>query len=93
VLLAEARRSGERWLRRSVAVACLTSMIGYAALAASKLWLLREFGLVLVGAVVLSYLAALTVTWLFPPQPRHPRPEAANAVGRVAETSGTEVAV
>jgi hypothetical protein len=93
VLLAEARRRGQRWLRRSVAFACLTSVIGYAALVASKLWLLQEFGLVLMAAVLLSYLAALSVMWLFPPRTERPRREAANAVERVAETSGTEVAV
>lgn len=58
VLLSEARYRRNAWLRRSVAFVCLTSVIGYLALTASKLWILREFGLVLTGAVLLSYLAA-----------------------------------
>jgi uncharacterized protein len=48
--------------RRSVAVAAATAAAGYAALAASRLWVLRDFGLVLTGSVVLAYLAALLVT-------------------------------
>ncbi|NMO91483.1 RND transporter [Actinomycetospora sp. TBRC 11914] len=48
--------------RRSVAVAAATAAVGYAALAASRLWVLRDFGLVLTGSVALAYLAALLVT-------------------------------
>ncbi|MCU1651091.1 MAG: superfamily protein-like exporter [Pseudonocardia sp.] len=92
VLLAEARRSGERWLRRSVAFACLTSVIGYAALAASQLWLVREFGVVLTVAVMLSYLAALAVMWIFPPW-LGPAGGSGSARGRVRVASRTEVAV
>jgi predicted RND superfamily exporter protein len=68
VLLSEADRGAHRWLHRSVGYACLTSVLGYLVLAASRLWLVREFGLVLSAAVVLSYLAARLVLWLHPPQ-------------------------
>jgi hypothetical protein len=68
VLLTEARRRAQAWLWRSVGLACLTSMLGYLALASSRLVLVREFGLVLGVVVVLSYLAAELVTWLVPPR-------------------------
>jgi predicted RND superfamily exporter protein len=67
VLLTEARRRAHGWLYRGVAYACVTSVLGYLVLVASKLWLVREFGLVLAGAVLLSYLAARLVGWLAPP--------------------------
>ncbi|WP_250550454.1 RND transporter [Pseudonocardia sp. H11422] len=92
VLLAEARRGDERWLHRSVAFACLTSVIGYLALAASQLWLVREFGLVLTVAVLLSYLAAIAVMWLFPPG-RRPAAGSGNTRENVRSASGTEVTV
>lgn len=66
VLLAEARHTSRSWLSSSVAMACVTSVLGYLSLAASRLWLIREFGLVLGVAVVLSYLAARLVLWWFP---------------------------
>jgi predicted RND superfamily exporter protein len=68
VLLSESRRRAQSWLWRSVAVACATSVLGYLALAASRLWLVREFGLVLGVAVGLSYLAAKLVVWSAPPR-------------------------
>ncbi|HEV7787864.1 MAG TPA: RND transporter [Pseudonocardia sp.] len=67
VLLTEAERHAHRWLRRSVGYACVTSVLGYLVLVTSKLWLVREFGVVLAVAVVLSYLAARLVVWLSPP--------------------------
>jgi hypothetical protein len=67
VLLTEARRRDHRWLHRGVVYACVTSVLGYLVLVASKLWLVREFGLVLAGAVLLSYMAARLVGWLAPP--------------------------
>jgi hypothetical protein len=67
VLLTEAERHAHPWLRRSVLYACGTSVLGYLVLVTSKLWLVREFGVVLAVAVVLSYLAARLVVWLRPP--------------------------
>lgn len=67
VLLAAARDRGDRWLRLGVGYACLTSVLGYLVLAASRLWLVREFGLVLGAAVLLSYVAAWLVIWLGAP--------------------------
>jgi predicted RND superfamily exporter protein len=67
VLLSEADRWAQPWLRRSVIYACLTSVVGYLVLTASRLWMVREFGLVLGAAVMLSYLAARLVLWLRPP--------------------------
>ncbi|MDX6361699.1 MAG: uncharacterized protein QOC85_702, partial [Streptomyces sp.] len=70
VLLAQGRRLRHAWLQRSVAFACLTSAAGYLALAISDLRLVREFGLVLGAAVVLSYAAARLVVWAAPPDGR-----------------------
>jgi hypothetical protein len=42
-------------------------VVGYLVLTASRLWMVREFGLVLGAAVMLSYLAARLVLWLRPP--------------------------
>jgi predicted RND superfamily exporter protein len=67
VLLTEAVRRDLSWLRRGVGYACLTSVFGYVVLGFSRLSLVREFGLVLGAAVVLSYLAARLVIWLRPP--------------------------
>jgi predicted exporter len=90
ILLADARRGGRPWLRRGVAVACLTSAVGYLALAASGLAVLREFGLLLTASVVLSYLAALTVSWLLPAA----GPRARTRVERpIPRPSPTEVTV
>lgn len=67
VLLADAYRRRQAWLRRAVAWACVTSAAGYLALVPSKLWLLREFGIVLTATALLSYLAAVVVLWSLPP--------------------------
>ncbi len=75
ILLADARWAGRPLLRRGVAVACLTSSIGYLALAVSGLAALRDFGLLLAGSVVLSYLAALTVDRLLPGTPEKADPD------------------
>ena len=83
VLLTEARRRAHGWLHRGVVYACVTSVLGYLVLVASKLWLVREFGLVLAGAVLLSYLAARLVGWLAPPG-RADR-------GRAEDSPGVEV--
>lgn len=66
VLLADRDVRSHQWLRRSVALACLTSAIGYCALAASDLVVLREFGLVLTGTVASSYVAARLVLFIAP---------------------------
>jgi uncharacterized protein len=68
VLLAQADRRRDPSLRRGVGYACLTSVLGYLVLAASRLSLVREFGMVLGAAVVLSYLAAKLVVRLGPPR-------------------------
>jgi predicted RND superfamily exporter protein len=64
VLLAEARRRRSSSLSKVVAWACASSAIGYLALVPSRIALLREFGLTLACALLLSYLAALAVTRL-----------------------------
>jgi hypothetical protein len=66
VLLAQAGRRGDRWLRRSVLVAALTSAVGYVVLAGSSLSMIRQFGVALAGSVALSYLAAVLVLRLLP---------------------------
>lgn len=92
VLLADRDVSSHRWLRRSVAFACLTSAVGYCALAASDLVVLREFGLVLTGTVVSSYVAARLVLFLAPPG-RGPAPERAARVSDAAGEQGEAAAV
>lgn len=64
VLLAESARAGNRALRRSILLATATSAVGYAALAGSRLAAIREFGLLLGGAVVLAVASAACVVWL-----------------------------
>jgi uncharacterized protein len=63
VVLSEARRSGHWRLRRSVLLATATATAGYGALSVSRLAAIREFGLVLAGAVLLSFAAAACVAW------------------------------
>jgi hypothetical protein len=82
VLLVDARRTGSRALLWGVATACLNSAAGYLVLTASRLTALRDFGLLLGGSVVLSYLAAVLVVWLFPP-----KTEPADARGIAAPTA------
>lgn len=67
VLLAHATRERHAWLRRAIGWACITSAVGYLVLVPSSLWLLREFGLVLTGTVLFSYLAARAIVRLLPP--------------------------
>lgn len=69
VLLAHAARDGQVALRRSVGLATLTSAVGFAVLTCSGLAVIRQFGLFLAGAVILSYLAGRLVNWLYPPSP------------------------
>ncbi|MET8249154.1 hypothetical protein ABZV31_35175 [Streptomyces sp. NPDC005202] len=61
VLLSEAARQGSRRLLRSVVLATVTSAVGYAVLAASRLAVIREFGVLLAGSVVLALLSASCV--------------------------------
>lgn len=88
VLLADDQRKRSAVLRRVVAWACVTSVVGYLALVPSKIALLRDFGLTLAVTVLLSYLAALAVVRLTPPAARKQvqAPEV-----RVADTELSEV--
>jgi uncharacterized protein len=80
IMLADATRRGHRWLVRSVALAAGAAALGYLVLAASDLAILREFGLLLAGSVVLSCLGAVVVVRvLFPPAPIEPVGPAAGA--------------
>jgi predicted RND superfamily exporter protein len=81
VLLAQAGRRADRWLRRSVVVAALTSGIGYVVLAGSGLSMIRQFGLALAGSVALSYLAAVLVLRLVPDR-GDPEPAGATSPAR-----------
>ncbi|TCK26277.1 RND transporter [Pseudonocardia endophytica] len=69
VMLAEAARSGQIRLRRSVALAAATSGVGYLVLAASGLQAIREFGLLLAVSVLLALGAARLAVWVWPPRP------------------------
>jgi predicted RND superfamily exporter protein len=73
VMLAGATPRGRPGLR-TVGTAALAGAIGYAVLAFSGLAVLRTFGLLLAGGVVLSFLAASAVVWLFSPG-TEPRPD------------------
>lgn len=66
VLLSEAARRRDVALRRSVLLAVAASAIGYAALTASQLAVIREFGLLLAGSVLLALAAALCAVWVIP---------------------------
>lgn len=66
VLLAEATRQDRPWLRRSVALAASAAVLGYSALAASEIAMLRQFGILLALGVVFSYVAAVVVNWALP---------------------------
>lgn len=66
VLLSESARRRDRALRRSVVLAVAASAIGYAVLTVSQLTVIREFGLLLAGSVLLALLAALCTVWLLP---------------------------
>ncbi|UIJ61696.1 RND transporter [Amycolatopsis acidiphila] len=61
VVLAAAVRTGNPALRRSVVLAAVTSALGYAALAVSKLAVIQQFGLLLAGSVVLALASAACV--------------------------------
>lgn len=91
VLLTERRRPDSLRLGRTVAVAALAAALGYAALAASGLAVLRQFGLLLSASVALSFIAAHAVVRLLPPTADTP-PAPAREPG-VPGTTRTEVPV
>jgi len=91
VLLTDRSHRGSARLRRTVAVAALAAALGYLALTASGLAVIREFGLLLAISVALSFLAAHAVVRLLPsrdkPSVEQTRPAA------VPGASTTEVPV
>jgi predicted RND superfamily exporter protein len=66
VLLADRSQRGSARLGRTVAVAALAAALGYLALTASGLAVIREFGFLLAVTVALSFLAAHAVVRLLP---------------------------
>lgn len=66
VLLAYAERGRRRALRRSVAIAAVTSAAGFAVLTLSELNVMRQFGIFLATSVLLCYLASRLVLWIAP---------------------------
>lgn len=77
VLLAAARRTGDRALGRSVLMAAALSAAGYAALTLSSLPILQEFGVALTLSVAVSLGSALSVVRLVPrgrPAAAEPQP-------------------
>lgn len=90
VMLAEARRTRSRRLRNSVALAAATSTLGYAALAASGMHAISDFGLLLAGSVVLALLSAHFVVWLShqPWSDGNARAELGEAASTSTETMG-----
>ncbi|MGQ0575695.1 MAG: RND transporter [Pseudonocardia sp.] len=67
VMMSEAVRRGDRSLHVAVGLATLTSAVGFAVLAVSELAVMRQFGVLLAGSVLLSYLAARFVVRALPP--------------------------
>jgi hypothetical protein len=74
VMLAEARRRGQTSLRASVLLALATSVVGYLSLVASRITEIREFGVLLAGAVLLAFLSAFTVVRATCPCPTPMKP-------------------
>ncbi|MCU1679978.1 MAG: superfamily protein-like exporter [Amycolatopsis sp.] len=68
VLLSEAARRGRRSLRVSVLLAAATSAAGYLVLVLSGLSVIRQFGGLLAGAVLLALAAASFVVAVAPPR-------------------------
>ncbi|HEX4362195.1 MAG TPA: RND transporter [Pseudonocardia sp.] len=64
VLLSEASRRHNPALRRAVLLVTATSVVGYAVLMISGIAVVREFGLLLAGAVLLALLSSLCVVRL-----------------------------
>ncbi|WP_156934965.1 RND transporter [Pseudonocardia spinosispora] len=64
VLLSEAGRRRNQALRRAVLLVTATSVVGYAVLVISGIAVVREFGLLLAGAVLLALLSSLCVVRL-----------------------------
>lgn len=64
ILGREARRAGRTGVARAVVVAAATGVAGFAALLLSDLRVIQEFGLVLIGSLLLAYLSALLVVAL-----------------------------
>jgi hypothetical protein len=64
VLLSEAARRRNPALRRAVLLVTATSVVGYAVLVISGIAIVREFGVLLAGAVLLALLASLCVVRL-----------------------------
>lgn len=79
-LLADAGRRTTASTSRIVLWAALTSAIGYLVLVLSSLTVLREFGLVLVASVLLSYGAARVLLWAVAPPTTAPEPTAAETL-------------
>jgi predicted RND superfamily exporter protein len=75
ILGLHAARSGERSLLRAVCVAAATGIAGFLALLASDLRVIQEFGLVLVGSLVLACLASLLVVAVSRPRTTDERSE------------------
>ncbi|WP_047223248.1 MULTISPECIES: RND transporter [Protofrankia] len=75
VLLSEAARRGGRALRTPVLLAATTSAVGYLVLAASDLAVIRQFGVLLAGAVGLALAAAGVVVAVAHPRSSRVRPE------------------
>jgi predicted RND superfamily exporter protein len=66
VMLSQASGPGRSQLHRTVVAAATAAALGFAALSASGLDMVREFGLLLAGTVALSYVAARLVVELLP---------------------------
>jgi len=69
VMLSSGRRDRRAHIARTVTVAALAGSAGYLVLTLSGVAMLHDLGVLLTASVVLSYLAARLVAWLFPPAP------------------------
>jgi hypothetical protein len=91
VLLVDAYQSGASRLRRVIALACVTSAIGYLALVPSRIALIRDFGIALAATVLFTYLAATAVVRLIPVTGRPVTPRRADPEIQPAEKEPAEV--
>jgi predicted RND superfamily exporter protein len=86
VVLAEARRRGRSRLRKAVPLVTAASVLGYAALLFADLQVVRQFGLQLAVAVLLSLLCSSLVLRATGARPRPPEESPATTAPRAPQT-------
>lgn len=93
VVLAEARRRGRTPLRRAVPLVTAASVLGYGVLLFADLQVVRQFGLQLAVAVLLSLLCSTLVLRVSGTRPQPPEQQPATAAPRESLTDRTRPSV